>query len=32
MTHLIEAGKLSLDEVQEAERHLRELLKKDKKP
>jgi predicted transcriptional regulator len=32
MTHLIEAGKLSLDDVQEAERHLRELLKKDKKP
>jgi len=31
MTHLIEAGKLSLDDVQDAERHLRELLKKDKK-
>jgi predicted transcriptional regulator len=32
MTHLIEAGKLSLDDVQDAERHLRELQKKDKKP
>jgi predicted transcriptional regulator len=30
MTHLIEAGKLSLEDVQEAERHLRALLKKGK--
>jgi len=30
MTHLIEAGKLTLEDVQEAERHLRALLKKDK--
>src|SRR5579872_6193542 len=30
MTHLIEAGKLSLEDVQDAERHLRALLKKDK--
>ena len=28
MTHLIESGRLSLDDVQEAEKHLRELLKK----
>jgi predicted transcriptional regulator len=27
MTHLIESGRLSLDDVQEAERHLRQLLK-----
>jgi predicted transcriptional regulator len=33
MTHLIESGRLSLDDVQEAERHLRLLLKaKEKKP
>jgi predicted transcriptional regulator len=34
MTHLIESGRLSLDDVQEAERHLRKLLKnkKEKKP
>jgi BlaI family transcriptional regulator, penicillinase repressor len=34
MTHLIESGRLTLDDVQEAERHLRELLKnkKEKKP
>ena len=32
MTHLIEAGKLSLQDVQEAEIHLRTLLKKDKQP
>src|SRR6187399_1605355 len=30
MTHLIESGRLSLDDVQEAEKHLRKLLK-DKK-
>jgi predicted transcriptional regulator len=29
MTHLIEAGKLSLEDVQEAERHLRSLIKKE---
>jgi len=28
MTHLIEAGKLTLEDVQEAERHLREISKK----
>lgn len=32
MTHLIEAGKLTLDDVHEAEKHLRELLKKSPKP
>src|SRR6478752_1007378 len=34
MTHLIESGRLSLDDVQEAEKHLRKLLKdkKEKKP
>jgi predicted transcriptional regulator len=32
MTHLIEAGKLSLEDVQEAERHLRALIKKGKQP
>jgi predicted transcriptional regulator len=32
MTHLIEAGKLTLDDVQDAEKHLRELAKKGKKP
>ena len=31
MTHLIEAGKLTLDDVREAETHLRSLLKKDKR-
>ena len=31
ITHLIEAGKLSLEDVQDAERHLRALLKKEKK-
>ena len=29
MTHLIEAGKLTLEDVQEAEKHLRALQKKD---
>jgi predicted transcriptional regulator len=32
MAHLIEAGKLTLDDVQEAEKHVRELLKKAKQP
>jgi BlaI family transcriptional regulator, penicillinase repressor len=32
MTHLIEAGKLTLDDVYEAEKLLRQLQKKDKKP
>jgi BlaI family penicillinase repressor len=34
MTHLVESGRLTLDDVQEAEKHLRELLKakKEKKP
>ena len=34
MTHLIESGRLTLEDVQEAEKHLRELLKnkKEKKP
>jgi BlaI family transcriptional regulator, penicillinase repressor len=32
MTHLIEAGKLTLEDVQEAERHLREISRKGKKP
>jgi predicted transcriptional regulator len=31
MTHLIEAGKLSLEDVQDAERHLREIANKGKK-
>ena len=31
MTHLIESGRLSLDDVQEAEKHLRQLLKNKKK-
>ena len=31
MNHLIEAGKLTLEDVQEAERHLRELAKKSRK-
>ncbi len=32
MAHLIEAGKLTLDDVHEAEKHVRELLKKGKQP
>ena len=32
MTHLIEAGKLTLEDVQDAERHLREISKKGRKP
>jgi BlaI family penicillinase repressor len=34
MAHLIESGRLTLDDVQDAEKHLRELLKtkKEKKP
>jgi len=32
MSHLIEAGKLSLDDVRDAERHLREISRKAKKP
>jgi BlaI family penicillinase repressor len=34
MTHLIESGRLTLDDVQDAEKHLRELLKtkREKKP
>jgi BlaI family penicillinase repressor len=32
MTHLIEAGKLTLDDVHDAEKLLRQLQKKDKKP
>jgi predicted transcriptional regulator len=32
MTHLIEAGKLTLQDVQEAEKHLRKISKKDKAP
>ena len=31
MTHLIEAGKLTLEDVQEAEKHLREISKKGRK-
>ena len=31
MTHLIEAGKLTLEEVQEAEKHLKALAKKERK-
>jgi BlaI family penicillinase repressor len=31
MSHLIEAGKLTLDDVHEAEKHLRALARKDKK-
>ena len=31
MTHLIEAGKLTLEDVQDAERHLREISKKGRK-
>jgi BlaI family penicillinase repressor len=32
MTHLIEAGKLTLDDVREAEKHLHEISKKGSKP
>ena len=32
MSHLIEAGKLSLDDVRDAEKHLREISRKGKKP
>ncbi|HEY4077143.1 MAG TPA: BlaI/MecI/CopY family transcriptional regulator [Rhizomicrobium sp.] len=32
MTHLIEAGKLSLEDVQDAEKHLREISRKARKP
>jgi BlaI family transcriptional regulator, penicillinase repressor len=34
MSHLIESGRLTLDDIQDAEQHLREVLKKkkDKKP
>jgi BlaI family penicillinase repressor len=32
MAHLIEAGKLTLEDVQEAEKHLREISKKGRKP
>jgi BlaI family penicillinase repressor len=32
MTHLIEAGKLTLEDVQDAEKHLREISKKGGKP
>src|ERR1700691_4105386 len=32
MTHLIEAGKLTMDDVHEAEKLIRQLSKKDKKP
>ena len=32
MTHLIEAGKLTLEDVQDAEKHLREISKKGRKP
>lgn len=32
MTHLIEAGKLTLDDVRDAEKHLREMSKKGRKP
>ena len=32
MSHLIEAGKLTLEDVQEAERHLKEISKKGGKP
>jgi len=31
MTHLIESGKLTLDDVRDAESHLRLLLEKEKK-
>ncbi|HMH64658.1 MAG TPA: BlaI/MecI/CopY family transcriptional regulator [Rhizomicrobium sp.] len=32
MTHLIEAGKLTLEDVQDAEKHLREISKRGRKP
>ena len=32
MTHLIKAGKLTMEDVQDAERHLREISKKGRKP
>lgn len=32
MTHLIEAGKLSLEDVRDAEKHLREISRKGRKP
>jgi len=32
MTHLIEAGKLTLKDVQEAEKHLRDISRKGRKP
>jgi BlaI family penicillinase repressor len=32
MTHLIKAGKLTLEDVQDAERHLHEISKKGRKP
>ncbi len=32
VTHLVEAGKLTLQDVQEAEKHLREISKKGRKP
>jgi BlaI family transcriptional regulator, penicillinase repressor len=32
MTHLIEAGKLTLEDVQEAEKHLQQISKKGRKP
>ena len=32
MTHLIEAGKLTLEDVQDAEKHLRAISKKGRKP
>jgi len=32
INHLVEAGKLTLEDVQDAERHLREISKKGRKP
>ena len=32
MSHLIEAGKLTLDDVRDAEKHLREISRKSRKP
>jgi hypothetical protein len=32
MTHLIEAGKFTLEDVREAEKHLREISKRGRKP
>ena len=32
MTHLIEAGKFTLEDVREAEKHLREISRKSRKP